>query len=483
MWSRLPSRFIARMLTGHTAVGLAASALIYVLCVSGTLMVFHQEFARWEQPHVPEFHTMAPEAVENAARAGLARADEVPHHLFVGLPVEGMPRSSVTVDEQEWFADTQGRLVAPVDHPWTHFLEKLHYYLTLPGVWGLTVVGILGVLMTSLIFSGLLSHPRLFRDAFKLRLGNGRQLRETDTHNRLGVWAAPFHLVIAFTGAALGLASLAAVVVASLHGDGDTEAFFQPVFGDEEQTDMAAAPLADIDRALTNFDRVHPDLTPWFVSFHEPATAGQHAKILARHPDRLIYGEDYTFDADGNLTGHTGLSDGPVGQQAVASFYPLHFGSFGGLPVRIVYGILGVLACIMVASGMNIWLLKRRQKGRPVPRLERAWQAVVWGTPVSLGLVLLATVIGVDGMGTMIGVFWISLLAMTGWALGSDRLPLGRLLPAAAGVLTIIALLGNLAVAGGIRSLPVHAYTTSLTLLGVAAVLIRHGLVQRKGRD
>lgn len=483
MWSRLPSRFVARMLTGHTAVGLAASALIYILCLSGTLMVFHQEFARWEQPHVPEFQTMAPEAVENAARAGLARTDEAPHHLFVGLPVEGMPRASVTVDEQGWFADAEGNLVTPVEHPWTHFLEKLHYYLTLPGVLGLTVVGILGVLMTSLIFSGLLSHPRLFRDAFKLRLGNGRQLRETDTHNRLGVWMAPFHLVIAFTGAALGLASLAAIVVASLHGDGDTEAFFQPVFGDEEQTDTATAPLADIDRALTNFREAHPDLRPWFVSFHEPATAGQHAKILARHPDRLIYGEDYQFNVDGNLTGHTGLSDGPVGQQAVASFYPLHFGSFGGLPVRIAYGVLGVLACIMVASGMNIWLLKRRQKGRPAPRLERAWQAVVWGTPASLALVLVTAISGIGGMATMIGVFWLSLLAITAWALLSNRLSLKRVLSVATGVLTILALLGNLVVAGDIRSLPVHALTTSLTLLVVAAVLVRHGLVQRKSHD
>lgn len=180
MWSRLPSRFVARMLTGHAAVGLAASALLYILCVSGTLMVFHQEFARWEQPSIPEFETAAPAAVEGATRNALAKVDEPPHHLFLGLPVDGMPRMTVTADTRSWFADADGELVGPVAHEWTHFLEKIHYYLTLPDTWGLTLVGILGVLMTGLVFSGLLSHPRLFRDAFRLRLGNGRRLKETD---------------------------------------------------------------------------------------------------------------------------------------------------------------------------------------------------------------------------------------------------------------------------------------------------------------
>lgn len=475
MWSRLPSRFVARMLTGHTAMGLAASALIYLLSISGTLMVFHQEFARWEQPDVPEFQRMEPAAAHAAATAGLERAEEAPHHLFLGLPVEGMPRASVTVDEQQWFANAEGELVAPVTHEWAHFLEALHYYLTLPSTLGLTVVGILGVLMTALVLSGLLSHPRLFRDAFKLRLGNGRQLRETDTHNRLGVWAAPFHLVIAFTGAAIGLATLVAITVGQLHGEGDYEAYFEPIFGDEEEMeDPAPAPLADIEAALHNFERAHPELPPWFVSFHDPATTGQAAKILAKHPRRLIYGEDYQFDVDGELTGNTGLSDGPVGQQAIAAFYPLHFGSFGGLAVKAAYGILGILACIMVASGVNIWLLKRRQRGRPTPVLENAWQAVVWGTPATLALVLLATTLGVTNMGVLVGFFWLALLALTVGAMCWSHRPCRRLLRIATGALLLVGLAVKLVTSHA--QLPAHAVATSLVLFGFAVWFLQAGI-------
>lgn len=412
MWSRLPPQFVARMLSGHTVVGLAASVLLYVLCFSGTAMVFHEEFARWEQPGAPEFQKIEPAAVHAAANRALEAAGERPHHFFISLPTDGMPRVIITADDISWFVDADGELAGEVSHPWAEFLEKLHYYLTLPGVLGLTLVGILGMLMTALVISGVLSHPKLFRDAFKLRLKSSDRLREADMHNRFGVWAAPFHLVVAFTGAVLGLASVVAYLLAPLTPSGDVEAFFEPIFGAEVEGSKEAAPLADITTAMRSFQAANPDLVPWFVSFHDPATVGQSAEILAKHPRRLVYGDNYYFNQAGEITGSTGLSDGDIGQQIAASLYPLHFGSYGGLAVKLAYGVLGILACMIVASGINIWLLKRRQRGRASPRLERSWQAVVWGTPVSMALVLLLSVAGVTAISVLVAAFWISLLLM-----------------------------------------------------------------------
>lgn len=440
MWSRLPSRFVARMLTGHAALGLAASALLYILCLSGTLMVFHEEFARWEQPAAPEFERAAPEAVHRAALDVLDRLEEPPHHFFLGLPVAGMPRLTVTADERGWYADARGEIVGPVRHEWTHFLEKLHYYLTLPGVLGLTLVGILGMLMTGLIFSGLLAHPRLFRDAFRLRLSNSEGVRRADIHNRLSVWGAPFYLMIAFTGAALGLATLLGVSITAMRGDVDTAGFFAAVFGAEAEGDKQAAPLSDIATALHGFDKRYPDLVPWYVSFHDPATAGQSAEILAKHPRRLIYGDNYRFDDEGALTGNLGLSDGAPGKQIVASVYPLHFGSFGGLPVKLAYGILGLLACVVVVSGIDLWLVKRRQRGQPSPMLERAWQAIVWGTPAVLALVLLAETAGLESVNWLVALFWTVLLLFVVLAMVSSRRQPAPLLRIATAVLVFAAL-------------------------------------------
>lgn len=86
------------------------------------------------------------------------------------------------------------------------------------------------------------------------------------------------------------------------------------------------------------------------------------------------------------MIGKLGLSDDGLGKQIFASSYPLHFGSFGGLPVKIAYGLLGVALCVVTSSGVTIWLTRRRDRGRPAPRLERAWAAMVWGSTATLAL-------------------------------------------------------------------------------------------------
>jgi Mn2+/Fe2+ NRAMP family transporter len=87
----------------------------------------------------------------------------------------------------------------------THFVTELHYYLHLPSTIGFFIVGVAGAGLLALIVGGLLSHPRILKDAFHLRLRGAKRLSLTDLHNRLGVWAAPFHFVIALTGAMIGL--------------------------------------------------------------------------------------------------------------------------------------------------------------------------------------------------------------------------------------------------------------------------------------
>lgn len=438
-WSRLPSGLVSSMLSGHLTLGLTASVLLYILCLTGTVMVFHEEFARWEQPSVPEMDSVAPASAARAAQSVLSELEEPPHHFYVGLPTPTNPRLWVATSERTWFADAEGRIVTEADHEWAHFLEKIHYYLTLPTLPGLTLVAILGVLMAGLCLSGLLAHPRLFRDAFRLRLKSSQRLVQADLHNRLSVWAFPFHLVIALTGAALGLSLLVAAVFAPVVNEGETETFFDPIFGSEIEGADTAAPLSDIETALVNFEQQYPDIRAWVISFHDPATAGQSAEILAYHPRRLIFGDYVDFDVQGNLGDWTGLADGEIGQQVVAALYPLHFGSFGGLPVKILYGLFGLAACVVVASGVNIWLVKRRQAARPVPAFERAWTATVWGCPLALAAVAFTDLAISQQLSGLIALFWAMQLGLIALAMTvPDLIDRSRLQLATAVMLALV---------------------------------------------
>ncbi len=73
--SFLPPDFVRAMLAGHSALGLAFAALIYVVCLTGTLTVFLYEFQRWEQPNAPMVAKPLTADVANAAlQAGYKQA-------------------------------------------------------------------------------------------------------------------------------------------------------------------------------------------------------------------------------------------------------------------------------------------------------------------------------------------------------------------------------------------------------------------------
>lgn len=433
--------FVRRALAGHSAVGLVAGALLYILCVTGSAIVIHEEWQRWEQPRIAEARAVTPAAVQRGVETVLASeaGKPVTTHLYVHLPNDALPRTVVTTDHQAVYLDAAGAIAGPEAHAWTEFLIDLHLAFHLPRLFGLTLVGLLGVMMAALVVGGVLAHPRIFRDAFRLRARGPRQLAYADWHNRLGVWTLPFGLAVALTGAVLGLATVMAVALAALAFDGDRDRVFAPIFGDEPAADARPAPLPDIAAALAAMPRIAPGVAPSYVILHDPGTKGQQVQILGDHPRRLIFGDYYHFDAAGRFHGKAGLSDGRIGQQAAASVYKLHFGSFGGLAVKLAYMACGLALSAITATGLWLWLMKRRQRGSAAPRLEAMWSALVWAVP--LLLVLAAPLRWALGPAApLTGFFWIGLAALLAAAAGvqdaerCSRLARGALAAALLGV-------------------------------------------------
>lgn len=394
----LPPQFVRAMLAGHSALGIAFAALIYVVCLSGTFAVFVHEFNRWEQPDAPFVgQALSPEVVNAAVGAAYRKAVAVnaAHDVFIMGPSPTQQRVLINFHDHEsgeeghWIGDEKGNLVAVHHAPWSEFLEGLHIYLHLPRTWGLFLVGLTGVTLLSSLISGLLSHPRLFKDAFALRWGGSRRLEQADLHNRLGVWGLPFHIVVSTTGALLGLSTLIVGVLALAAYDGDSEKAFAVILGPHATEDETAAPLPDVGAMMRHVQATHPDAEFVSVNIHHVATAGQVVHLGMRTPGHLAMANSYYFDGAGRSFGDGGLETGSVGQQILGALQPLHFGWFGGMLVKIAYGILGLAITVVTHSGITIWLARRRDAGRPAPGWEKAWTGLVWGQPAALGLVAL----------------------------------------------------------------------------------------------
>lgn len=399
---------VQRALSAHAAIGLLASALLYLICLTGTVVVFYQEWQRIEQPGAPEMGAIAPDAVQRGVAAVLAAEKDKPAttHLYVHMPVDGLPRTTITTDHQAFHIDADGKIAGPEENAWSEFLLSAHYALNIPGLVGMTIVGIFGVMILALALSGVVAHPRIFRDAFRLRARDNHGVGLADWHNRLSVWTLPFSLAVALTGSMIGLGVVGTYGLAAAFYKSDVEAAYAPIFGGEAKPDARPAPLANVAAPLTWLARQHPQVRPTYVILHDPGTRGQHVQLIAEHPRRLIYGETYQFGADGSYHGKVGLSDGQMGQQLAASTYNLHFGNFGGLPVKLAYVVFGLALTVVVATGTSIWLGKRQRRGVHEPRLRASWDSVVWGVPLALTWTLLARLL-VGNTAPLIAIFWL----------------------------------------------------------------------------
>lgn len=383
---------VRSVLSSHSILGLAFAAVIYLVCVTGTVAVLAPDLERWEVPATPVARSLSDRA---AARAIAEGAKETPADaaLYLNLPSAASEGATLVAYsptfERKWAVAQDGSL-SRLEAVWTEFLIHLHVNLHLPRSWGEFIVGLTGVALLSSLVSGILAHPRVLRDAFHLRLGGSRRLQEADLHNRLGIWALPFHFTLALTGALLGLSTIIVAVLALLlYPQGGMKKVYELFLDAPPPVDTRAVPLPDI-AALMAEARAHsPEARPQSVVVERPGRADMRIAVHGGR-DRLLVQQDETrFDAAGKAIAQEHPEDIATGTRILGGIGQLHFGWYGGLPVRIAYALLGAALCVVTSSGVTIWLARRRDRGRPAPQWERIWAAVCWGQPAILAMTAL----------------------------------------------------------------------------------------------
>jgi uncharacterized iron-regulated membrane protein len=379
-------------LAGHSLLGLVFGAVVYQVCLTGTVSVFSADLKRWEQPNAPVVDAVSPEGYAAAAAGALARAGAVGKTIVLFGPTDARPRFEVRVPGagENALADREGSVVGGVSTPWTELVVSLHEELHLPYPWGALVIALTGAILLALVINGLCAHPRIFRDAFHLRLGGAPRLSEADIHNRLSVWGLPFHIAVTLTGTILALAGVLGPLLLMLSYAGDIDRGLREVLGPQPSYQhMEPAPLPDIAGLIRQVEARAPAKVS-FIEIQQAGTAGQVLRIDTGAPGHLANGESYVFSGEGAALGSVGYSDGPAAKQLIAALTPLHYGTFAGLPIRLIYGGLGLALCAICATGVNIWLIRRRESGARYAAWTRTWIAVVWGQPIALAGAALA---------------------------------------------------------------------------------------------
>lgn len=347
----------------HTWAGLIVGWVLFAIFLGGTLACFDKELDYWMRPalHHPAPGAVSMDAAEATLRAMAPHADTLylnppsardpSIHGFAFEP--GKPYIDVALHPRD------GRLI-PGTVGGTFFFT-LHYNLE-AGTTGIYLVGLAGMLMLVALVSGVIIHRRIFKDFFVFRPGSGGQRAWLDGHNVTGVLGLPFHLMIAYTGVAIMFATyMRAGVQIGYHGD--SARFYQEMQGGPDVVEQHRPPprVASLDAILADAtQRLHgPALYMELDHIHDASIA---ISVLEAGNNNVAGGRR-TLVYNGVDGSYQGETKGPATAYRVYQFLSgLHRVQFGGALLRWLYFVLGAAGCVMLASGMQVWVTKRAKQ-------------------------------------------------------------------------------------------------------------------------
>lgn len=359
-----------RLFHWHSWLGLVTGLFLVLIGFSGAIAVFKHEIDWLVTPalRVAPHGTEAPvDAVMESLRRHYPGGDvrsfgfrEGPRSAHTAFVRDSSGRTyQVHVDP--YTAEVRGQR-ATGGYTWSlqNFIRQFHVRL-LMGFWGRVFVGAFGVtLFLSCVF-GLIIYRNWLRFLFTLRWNRGWRLMSSDLHKAIGLWSLLFNLLIAASGAVLGLENL--------YGKIRYDWLDQPRENLFSRT--LDAPLASGDSVLSTTRAMEiaqarfPDMKPTSVYFPS-------------RPDRMLI---VTGDVSGALVAkgstrvglhpHTGVvlvdkhaRKVSFGDRLYNMLDPLHFGYFGGLAVKVIWFLLGLTPGSLALSGFWIWFLRLRQRSR-----------------------------------------------------------------------------------------------------------------------
>lgn len=368
----------------HGAVGLVFGLFIFVVVWSGTVSMFWEEVQLLENrnllsesatTHLKHFASgdqidqVVDEFIERAtstqANIQLVKID-LPQNQFDWLKAEIRIKSDQanTTLQKVWDPYT---LEAVPYHSGSVaiWIRDFHRQLMLPRTLGRTLVGIAGVLLLTSLLVGIWIHRKLVQELFTWRLLRSRLLAWKDSHNALGVWGLPFHLMIAWTGAFLGLVSVLVPLVGFLSFDGDIDKLRQVLTPQHHAVQHhPVSPHYSISEKIEQTVQRHGNKieSVKFVLINDPRSTQASTEVFFTPSNTLLRFAHDVYNAHSNQFIETSWIDpNNAAGFTLAAMVALHYGTYGGLFIKVLYFILGCMLSLVIYSGMHLWFVRREK--------------------------------------------------------------------------------------------------------------------------
>jgi uncharacterized iron-regulated membrane protein len=376
----------------HLAAGLVIGAVILSMSVTGMILAFEPQITEWSERHVRFIAAPVPVSVPSAASTASAPFARVGLDTLLAAARREFP-GAAPADIRLWsdawatvavgFGKEKGALyVDPYSgkvvggdskvHAFLHQAEQWHRWLGSRKIWK-PVIDAVSLAFAFMILSGLyLWWPgRWMRSALRAvsvpSLKFSGKARDWNWHNSIGLWAAPFLLVIALTGTLTGY-RWANDLVFVLTGSPIPPRPMEEGSDGKKRDKRADGPvaIASLDTLLAKAQGLVP---AWeSISLRLPQKPGAPVIASILEPgffNRYARSQATLNAASGEVLKWEPYSGQNPGRKIRSWIVPVHTGRALGIPGQFAAGLAACAAGFLVWTGLALaW--RRFSKRAPI---------------------------------------------------------------------------------------------------------------------
>ena len=232
---------------------------------------------------------------------------------------------------------------------------RLHMNL-FAGLPGALFMGVMGALFVASLVSGTVLYGRYMKRLSFGTLRRDRAVRLTwlDLHNLLGTATLAWALVVGFTGFVNELQT----PLFGLWRITDVRQILKPYVGLPE---VSQANLSSVQAAFDTAAKAAPGNEVTGLSFPGAPFGSPVHYVLWTHGATPLRGRLFTpVLVDARTGALTGTYPMPWYLRFLEISRPLHFGDYGGLPLKLLWALLDMVVIAVLVSGVVLWAGKRR---------------------------------------------------------------------------------------------------------------------------
>ena len=394
----------------HTWSGLLLGSLLYFIFVTGTAGYFENEITHWMQPERPVVNEKIDQrTIVKMAEQHLNTTAPDAQSWWVVFPI-ARSYSAVTWWQEpkeqggKWksnILDLQtGKPVITRETGGGKSLYAMHYVLHyIPKNIAYWITSLCAMFMFIALITGIIVHKKIFKEFFTFR-PNKKQRSWLDIHNVFSVLPIPFHLMITYSGLVfLMFTSMPGVIAGSYGTDKETyKSFVESVFekpGHPKHNDEPANTLSMLS-LMPDIESRWGANTLYEIGLEGRGTAGAHVQVKHYESSGIAEGKELIYQGNTGKLLFDSMNE-PYSESASKELYnvltELHEGNFANIVLRWLYFISGLMGAGMIATGMILWAVKRREKAQRIKAknsgltlVEYSNIGIIVGLPIAIAV-------------------------------------------------------------------------------------------------